>query len=205
VNKDSFRQAVATLEMPLRRYLLVVLAPGILGAILVAVLLPVPFPTLFTGALALVPAGLGALVAGTLVAFPFIKARQRGHEIDHAMHYFITHLGMLSTSRIPPVDFFEMIGDKQTEYGALDYRLCLGLALAALRRGKRGADTKEGPDRRSRLSQASAQTGRDPCDLPAGIVAANRLRREDERRRRSHEIARSKATTLATGGRVDLA
>ena len=40
--------------------------------------------------------------------------------------------------------------------------------------------------------------------MPGGIVAADRLRREYERHRRSYELSRSTATTLATRGRGEL-
>jgi flagellar protein FlaJ len=105
--------------MPLRRYLATVLLPTSIGSLLLAFVLGRLFPSVFSGVFGLIPPGIPLMFIGLAVLYPLLLARQRGHQIDHNMHYFITHLGTLATTRVPPVDLFEMIGEKETEYGPL--------------------------------------------------------------------------------------
>ncbi len=118
-NKDTVRRAVAALDMPLMRYLLAVVLPTILGSLAFTVVLQWFFAEIFSGVFALIPPAIPVLLVGFVIAYPLLLARQRGHEIDHNMHYFITHLGTLATTRVPAVELFEMIGEKRTEYGPL--------------------------------------------------------------------------------------
>lgn len=119
VDQEDIRQALGTLDMPLQRYLAVVLLPSTVTSLALAFALPSLLPGIFSGMFSLVPPAIPILVIGLAVVYPFLLAKQRGHEIDHNMHYFITHLGTLATTRVPPVELFEMIGEKETEYGPL--------------------------------------------------------------------------------------
>lgn len=119
LNTDTFRRAVATLDMTVKRYVLIVFLPILLATLALAYVLRTFFPVIFSGPFALIPIGIPVLVVLFVVAYPLLLAQQRGHEIDHNMHFFITHLGTLATSRIPPVELFSLIGGKTVQYGPL--------------------------------------------------------------------------------------
>ncbi len=119
VNKETFRRATSAVDMPLRDYLLKLLLPVTATSLVLAIALPLLFSDIFTGIFALIPLSIPLLMVGGALFYPFAVATQRGHEIDHNMHYFITHLGTLATSQVAPVELFTLIGEKQEEYGAL--------------------------------------------------------------------------------------
>lgn len=119
LDKDTFRRAIAALDMTAKRYLAMILLPTILGSAALGYALVAFFPAIFSGLFVAIPYGIPVVVTGFVFLYPLLLAQQRGHEIDHNMHYFITHLGTLATSRIPPVELFEKIGGKQVQYGPL--------------------------------------------------------------------------------------
>lgn len=115
----SFPRAVAALDMPPRRYVFGMLLPTAVGSSLVAALLLLALPQIFTGLFAAIPVAVPILAVGLVLAYPMQVAQEKRHLIDHNMHYFITHLGVLATSRVPPVDLFTLLGRKEDEYGPL--------------------------------------------------------------------------------------
>lgn len=109
---------MAALEMPPRRYALYAVAV-LAASVGVAVGLPILVPEVFTGLFAILPYAVPFLTMVALAMVPFSLAQRKRHVIDHSMHYFITHLGVLATSDVPRVELFETIGAREDEYGPL--------------------------------------------------------------------------------------
>lgn len=114
----DLEEALAALDVPPRRYALYA-ALVVAASIGVAVGLPLLVPEVFTGIFVVLPYAVPLMTAAALGLFPFSLAQRNRHVIDHSMHYFITHLGVLATSDVPRVELFEIIGDREGEYGPL--------------------------------------------------------------------------------------
>jgi archaeal flagellar protein FlaJ len=93
-----------------------------LPTILVGAFLGFALFTLLSAQATLVRIGalLGPMVVATWVALmlPRIQADRLRKEMDNRIHFYITHMGVLATARLPPVDILEKLGEKK-EYGAL--------------------------------------------------------------------------------------
>lgn len=108
---DAYRY----METPVRRYALLVLLPGIGFAAVVVLAVLVVAPPPFVA----LPAGLLGVLA-PLVAFvyPKIVADRKAREIREQFHLFLTHITVLSMTRIDRVEVFRTLAQVD-EYGAL--------------------------------------------------------------------------------------
>lgn len=98
------------------RYVLVFAVPAFLASVIVAHSLATYLGLSRTGT-ALVWL-LPAIVGLALLSYPFALAERRRLGINHAIHLFITHLGVLATSNLSRVEIFHALSKKK-EYGPL--------------------------------------------------------------------------------------
>lgn len=103
------------MEIPLRRYLLLVIAPAaafFLITLGVAVFAPLP-------ALVRIPLpALGLLAVLAAVVYPKLSQDRKRSEISDRLHLFITHMTVLSMTNIDRVAVFRRLAN-EPEYGAL--------------------------------------------------------------------------------------
>ncbi len=119
VEKIGYRRAIEALNMPVSRFAFTRVLPALVGSIIVAGLLVLLLSGIFSGIFALVPLVLPVFIVGAVLLYPLQVAQSMRQDMDHNMHYFITHLGVLSTSEVPRVELFDLIGEKTEEYGPL--------------------------------------------------------------------------------------
>lgn len=109
---DSYRY----MEMPVRRYALVVLAPSALVTASVAVAaVAVPLPASVLAPLV----ALGALALPSALAYPKLARDRRRKQIRERFHLFLTHVTILSLTNIDRIEVFRAIAEQESEYGAI--------------------------------------------------------------------------------------
>ncbi len=96
------------------RYVLPFLAAGLLFSFVLTRFLAGANPAL-RAAVSLVPPAFMLVVAGL---WPLIAADRARAEIDNNIHFFVTHMGVLATANLAPIDIMAKLGEKK-EYGAL--------------------------------------------------------------------------------------
>ena len=110
---DQLKIAYRTLENP-KKFYSTILAPLIILGILV-ILLPFILPILIPVPVSFHPAtfifgGIVPIIIGVL--YPFITYKNQEGEINSNIHFFITHLRVLSISDLSLKDIINVIGDK---------------------------------------------------------------------------------------------
>ncbi|MFW6003270.1 MAG: archaellar assembly protein FlaJ [Halanaeroarchaeum sp.] len=111
----SIRQSYVDMEMSIPRYLLVIVIPAIIVAMLAftaALVLNLP------GAVRLPMPLLGILVLGSALLYPKIRQDQRRTRMEEVFHLYVTHMTVLSTTNIDRVEVFRRIST-EAEYGPL--------------------------------------------------------------------------------------
>lgn len=112
---SSVLDAYEYMEMPFRRYLLVVVAPAVVSllvSVLAALVLPLP-------AIVRLPIPLlGVLCLGSALVYPKVIESRRRIEIENQFHLLITHMTVLSTTNIDRMEVFRTLA-REEEYGEL--------------------------------------------------------------------------------------
>jgi flagellar protein FlaJ len=113
---DGLLDSYQRMAIPMRRYLLVILLPAFafflvtVGVAIVVADLPfmirAPIPL------------LGVLAFGTALFYPKILLSQQRTALNNRLHLFITHMTVLSTTRIDRMEVFRALAEED-EYGAL--------------------------------------------------------------------------------------
>ena len=112
---DSLREAYQYLDMPVGRYLVVVLLPSLVFfAVTVALVLLVSLPPMIALPIPL----LGLLTLTTAVIYPKLLIEQERQQLENRLHLLITHMTVLSTTNIDRMEVFRRLG-KEREYKAL--------------------------------------------------------------------------------------
>lgn len=115
----SYARAFESLSISPQRYLLRYALPMLAGGIAAALLLQVfvvrMVPVLMRP---LVPAAAVGLGAAFAFLYPVVVADRRKTEINTALPFFMTHLGVLATSNLAKPEIFRLLSEKK-EYGAL--------------------------------------------------------------------------------------
>lgn len=115
----DFEQAFRTMGIPPRRYVLRVGVPAVLGGILLAAATPFAFGALLPPwAVLVIPAAIVLFAVVGVVMYPLSAVDRKRMEIDNALPFFMTHLGVLSTSNMPRTEVIRMLSERR-EYGAL--------------------------------------------------------------------------------------
>ena len=112
---EGLREAYDYLEMPVKRYVLVVLLPSLVFFVAtVALVLAVDLPLMI--ALPIPLLGLLAVVAA--VIYPKLIIEQERQQLENRLHLLITHMTVLSTTNIDRMEVFRRLGHED-EYMAL--------------------------------------------------------------------------------------
>ncbi|WP_299266881.1 archaellar assembly protein FlaJ [Halorientalis sp.] len=112
---DDLLESYQQMHVPMRRYMLVILLPAtgfmlltVVGALLINaptfVRVPVPL--------------LGLLLFGAALFYPKILLSQERKALNNRLHLVITHMTVLSTTRIDRMEVFRALAEED-EYGAL--------------------------------------------------------------------------------------
>lgn len=116
---ESLLDSYERMEMPLRRYLLLILVPSF-------VFLVFSFVVAFGFSLPLyvsVPVPLlGLLILGTAAFYPKVQHDAKRAEIENRLHLLITHMTVLSTTNIDRMEVFRKLA-KEREYGELSVEI----------------------------------------------------------------------------------
>ena len=111
----SVVDAYERMEMPMSRYLLLIVLPSALflaGTVAVAVFVELPLSVRLPIPL------LGGLVLIAAVAYPKLLVSQERVEMENQYHLLMTHMTVLSTTNIDRMEVFRKLADEK-EYGAL--------------------------------------------------------------------------------------
>ncbi|GAB6863233.1 archaellar assembly protein FlaJ [Haloplanus litoreus] len=111
----SVVDAYERMEMPMSRYLLLIVLPSALflvGTVAVAVFVELPLSVRLPIPL------LGGLVLVAAVAYPKLLVSQERVEMENQYHLLMTHMTVLSTTNIDRMEVFRKLADEE-EYGAL--------------------------------------------------------------------------------------
>ncbi|WP_247731193.1 archaellar assembly protein FlaJ [Halovivax limisalsi] len=111
----SLLRAYETMGMSIRRYLLVVILPGVLlfvGSLLAPFLVGAPF--IVAGPLA----GLGLLAIAIAIFYPKLSQDRRRKQVRQRFHLFLTHITVLSMANMNRVEIFRILAEEE-EYQAL--------------------------------------------------------------------------------------
>jgi len=116
--KEAIRSlllAYENMDMPIRRYVLAVLVPSVLGAFGV-MLLPflLPIPGVATGPVVM----LALLLPFVAVVYPKLMQDRKQQQVRERFHLFVTHITVLSTTNIDRVEVFRTLS-KEDEYEAI--------------------------------------------------------------------------------------
>lgn len=108
---DSYRY----MEMPVSRYLLVVVAPALAFALLASVAtLALSLPA----TVGLPLAGLGLFGVAVALVYPKLLEEQRRKGMAHRFHLFLTHITVLSLTNIDRIEILRTLAEER-EYGPL--------------------------------------------------------------------------------------
>ncbi|MFB6086876.1 MAG: archaellar assembly protein FlaJ [Haloarculaceae archaeon] len=111
----AIAEAYEQMHMPVRQYLLLVLAPAVVFFLLTtAVVIAVDLPLLVALPLPL----LGILGVFTALVYPKLLLEQERKELENHLHLLITHMTVLSTTNIDRMEVFRRLSEEE-EYGAL--------------------------------------------------------------------------------------
>lgn len=112
---EQFRDAYRFMEMPVERYLLLVLLPSLVFGVLLlfGVLVSGP-PSFLAGPLVL----LGAFLPTVALIYPKLVQDRHRKQIRERFHLFVTHVTVLSTTNIDRVEIFRTLA-QDDEYRAI--------------------------------------------------------------------------------------
>ncbi len=111
----SVIDAYERMDIPARRYILIVLGPA--GLLFIGtVMLAVVWQTMFLVRLLLPILGALALVAG--IGYPKLLIDRRRIDMENRFHLLVTHMTVLATTNIDRMEVFRKLGNEQ-EYGEL--------------------------------------------------------------------------------------
>ncbi|SDJ18514.1 flagellar protein FlaJ [Halovenus aranensis] len=118
-NLQSLLQSYRQMQMPMGQYVSFILIPSI-GFFVVTVVLSLvlSFPMMVRVPIPL----LGSLALFSAVFYPKILLSQRQRQLDNRFHLMVTHMTILSTTKIDRMEVFRTLADDD-EYGELSNEL----------------------------------------------------------------------------------
>ncbi len=115
----DYQQAFRLLNMPPRQYILKIGVPAVAGSIVLAAATPFAFGAFLPPwATWLIPVVLVFFAVAGVALYPLTAVDRKRLEIDNSLPFFMTHLGVLSTSNMPRTEVIRMLSERR-EYGAL--------------------------------------------------------------------------------------
>ncbi len=118
MDTDDYIGLIQAMGMSVYQYVLTFAIPVIVTSFVVPIILIVILPDLFGPLAIYLLAVVPALAIIIIFVYPLLQAEGIKHNIEDNMHFFITNIGILSTSNSPPADLFRVMSTKE-EYGAL--------------------------------------------------------------------------------------
>lgn len=116
---SNYARAFRSLEVSVPQYFLRTVAPLVGGSLAFGLVIFFGLRTLLSPVMIMVlPILFLAFGIGTAVVYPVAQADRRKNQINHAVPFFMTHLGVLATSNLPRPEIFRILGERK-EYGAL--------------------------------------------------------------------------------------
>lgn len=107
------KKAVASLNMPLPRYIRRFVLPIIVFGFILSFLLSTLFPKLFVGYAQYILIIIPAICIAFTVQYPFLIAASRAREIDSDMHYYITQMGALAAAQTSRKELFQILSEDE--------------------------------------------------------------------------------------------
>jgi flagellar protein FlaJ len=121
----SIIRAYDAMEMPVRRYALLILAPSVFmgfGIMMTVFFLPLPFFLVLPVLL------LGMFLPFVAVIYPKVMQDRKRNQVRERFHLFITHITILSTTNIDRVEVFRTLANED-EYQAIAQEMSYIVAL----------------------------------------------------------------------------
>lgn len=111
--------AIRRLEMPVSRFLLLYVGGAALAGFLIAMVLVLLTPNLFTGLIGITLIIILPVVSAIAATyFPLLEVQRAAIQIEKEMHMFITRMGILSLGEIGAQSIFDILR-QMTDYGEL--------------------------------------------------------------------------------------
>ncbi|MCD4820797.1 MAG: archaellar assembly protein FlaJ [Methanococcoides sp.] len=114
----DFLKAFNAMEMNPKDYARKIAAPVVAFGFIFSIIIYVLLPGLFTGNIMMLPALLPVICIIFVFYYPFSILGGKASEIDNNMHYYITHMGVISTAETPRLDIIKIVSQNES-YGFL--------------------------------------------------------------------------------------
>jgi len=112
---ESLVDAYRKMDIPIRRYLTLILVPSaVFFAITLVLAAVLPVPLAIRAPIPL----LGGLAVVSAVFYPKILVSQRKRQLDNRFHLLVTHMTVLATTKIDRMEVFRTLAEEE-EYGEL--------------------------------------------------------------------------------------
>jgi flagellar protein FlaJ len=114
----DFLKAFNAMEMNPKDYARKIAAPVVAFGFIFSIVAYVLLPDLFTGNTKMLPALIPVICIIFVFYYPFSILGGKAAQIDNNMHYYITHMGVISTAETPRLDIIKIVS-KNESYGFL--------------------------------------------------------------------------------------
>lgn len=114
----DFQKAFNAMEMEPKDYARKVAVPMVAFGFVFSIVAYVLLPDLFTGGAKILPALIPVICIFFAFYYPFSILGGKAAEIDNNMHYYITHMGAISTAETPRLDIIKIVSNN-VSYGFL--------------------------------------------------------------------------------------
>lgn len=105
------KKAIASLNMPLPRYIKRFALPIVVFGFILAFLLHILFPKLFVGNAQYILVVLPVICIAFVVRYPFSVAASKAKDIDGDIHYYITQMGALAVAQTSRKELFRILAE----------------------------------------------------------------------------------------------
>jgi len=107
----DFKKAIASLNVPLPKYIKRFALPIVIFGFLLSLLLYFLFPKLFVGSAQYILLIVPLVCIAFVILYPFSVAAGKAKEIDSDMHYYVTQMGALSVAQTSRKELFQILAN----------------------------------------------------------------------------------------------
>ena len=107
----DFKKAIASLNVPLPKYIKRFALPIVIFGFLLSALLYFLFPKLFVGSAQYILLLVPIVCIAFVISYPFSVAAGKAKEIDSDMHYYVTQMGALSVAQTSRKELFQILAN----------------------------------------------------------------------------------------------
>ncbi len=107
----DFKKAIASLNVPLPKYIKRFALPIVIFGFLLSALLYFLFPKLFVGSAQYILLLVPIVCIIFVISYPFSVASGKAKEIDSDMHYYVTQMGALSVAQTSRKELFQILAN----------------------------------------------------------------------------------------------